>query len=79
MIVSPASSTPRPAAPEAQCSTALPGKCPPHCTSVTPGSTSKTPDQSRTGSSASARSQATSSTGTRISAPNDRAHEAIAP
>src|SRR5438067_965651 len=40
-IVSPPMSTPLPPAPAAQCATALPGKCPPSCSSVTPGTTSR--------------------------------------
>src|SRR5215207_6947792 len=48
-MVSPLSSTPAPPAPSAQCTTALPGKWPPHWTRVTPPSTSRVPDQASGG------------------------------
>src|SRR5437588_755347 len=44
LMESPVRSAPRPSAPSAQCRTALPSKCPPVCTTVTPGSTSSAPD-----------------------------------
>ncbi|WP_167738530.1 hypothetical protein [Cryobacterium psychrotolerans] len=46
-IVSPVRSTPRPSAPSRHNSTQLPGKCPPHCTRVTPGSGLSRPPQCR--------------------------------
>src|SRR5215218_8073124 len=46
-MVSPLSSAPAPPAPSAQCTTALPGKWPPHWTRVTPGRTASDPDQVR--------------------------------
>jgi hypothetical protein len=46
-IVSPPSSTPPPPAPAVQWATALPGKWPPNCHSVTPGTTSRVPDHVR--------------------------------
>src|SRR6266571_4315943 len=45
VMESPVSNAPRPPAPAGQCSTALPSKCPPHCTAVTPGTISTEPAQ----------------------------------
>ena len=77
-IVSPVSSAPAPPAPSAQCTTALPGKWPPHWTRVTPGSTGSRVRQVRMAGSGRV-TQLASASGTSMSAPNARAHSAIAP
>jgi hypothetical protein len=77
-IVSPASRAPAPPAPSAQCTTALPGKWPPHWTRVTPGRTSSRPDQVRMAGSGSV-TQLASASLTRMPAPNARAQVAMAP
>ncbi|MFD0658816.1 hypothetical protein [Thermocatellispora tengchongensis] len=51
---------------------------PPHCTSVTPGSTSAVPDHVRT-RSAGRISHPASASGSRISAPKARLHSTIEP
>jgi hypothetical protein len=77
-IVSPVSSAPAPPAPAAQCTTALPGKCPPHWTRVTPGSTGSRVCQVRMAGSGRV-TQPASASGTQMSAPKAAAHSAIAP
>jgi hypothetical protein len=78
-MVSPLSSTPAPPAPSAQCTTALPGKWPPHWIRVTPFSTSRVPDQVVGGRSGGQVSQAASASGTSTSASKARLHSAIDP
>ena len=77
-IVSPVSSTPAPSAPPAQCTTALPGKCPPHWIRVTPGRTASREAQLRMAGSRRVTHEA-SAAGTRMSAPKAALHSAIAP
>ena len=77
-IVSPVSRAPAPSAPAAQCTTALPGKWPPHWMSVTPGSTGSRVCQVRMAGSGRV-TQAASASGTHTSAPKARPHSLIAP
>src|SRR6266851_340047 len=77
-IVSPLKSTPAPPAPPAQCTTALPGKCPPHCTRVTPGSTGSATDQVLMADDEPG-SHPASTEGSTISAPNTLLHSPMAP